>query len=85
MSDTQSSSWQPCVWIRWKGNAPSNAWETWKNEERVRSAWNTQGDWDCCFWLDVSSPDELEEYVWKNLRKSEWVESTKTTWWKQWW
>jgi hypothetical protein len=78
-------SWQPCVWIRWKAGAPSSVWETWQSDDKIKSAWNTQGDWDCCFWLNVTTPDELEEFVWSSIRKNEWVDSTKTTWWKQWW
>jgi hypothetical protein len=35
-------------------------------------------------WLNVATPDELEEFVWKEIRKNQWVESTETHWAKQW-
>ena len=43
------------------------------------------GQWDSCFWVNASSPAELEEFVWKNIRSNQWVESTSTTWAKRWW
>ncbi len=80
-----ADKWQAWVWIKWKPGTPSNAWESWKGNKTIQGAWSTMGEWDCAFWLDVQTPAELEEFVWKNIRKNEWVQATQTTWVKQWW
>jgi hypothetical protein len=77
--------WQPWVKIKWKPGAPSTAWEAWKGNSSVRGAWSTQGQWDGLLWLNFSSWDELENFVWKNVRNNQWVEATETQWSKQWW
>ena len=51
----------------------------------VQSAWSTLGEWDCVLWVNTNDPDELEKFVWKNLRRNEWVERTATTFVKKWW
>jgi hypothetical protein len=78
-------NWHSWVWVRWKPGAPSNEWEKWKAEPSVKSAWSTLGEWDCVLWLNASGPDQVEEFVWKHLRKNQWVEATNTTFAKQWW
>ena len=83
MSDPKK--WQAWVWIKWKAQAPSNAWETWKDNEQIKGAWSTMGEWDSCFWIDAEGPAELEQFVWKNIRSNEWVAQTNTTWAKRWW
>jgi Lrp/AsnC ligand binding domain len=80
-----SGKWNAWVWIKWRAGTPSNAWETWQKNPSIKNAWSTMGEWDCCLWVDVQSPAELEEFVWKNIRKNEWVQATNTTWSKQWW
>lgn len=79
------NKWQAWVWIKWTQNAPSNAWETWKDNEQIKGAWSTMGEWDSVFWIDAEGPAELEQFVWKNVRSNEWVAQTNTTWAKQWW
>jgi len=80
-----NDNWKPWVWIKWKQGTPSTAWELWKGNSAIQSAWSLQGDWDCVLWLNVSTPDELESFVWNTIRKNEWVESTSTNWSKKWW
>ena len=82
---SNQSEWQSWVWVKWKPGTPSNAWETWQSHPSIKSAWSTLGEWDCCLWVDASGPDALEEFVWKTIRKCEWVESTSTTFAKKWW
>ena len=78
-------NWQTWVWVRWKPGTASNAWENWRNHPKIKGAWSTIGDWDCVFWLNLSHPDEVEDFVWKEIRRNEWVSSTQTTFVKQWW
>jgi len=82
MSKEQWHSW---VWIKWKPGTSTTAWEGWKNNASIKGAWSTLGEWDCCLWVNVSGPDELEEFVWKHIRTNQWVQDTKTTWAKKWW
>ena len=82
MSD---KNWQTWVWVKWKPGTPTNAWEKWKSNPLVTTAWSTLGEWDCVLCLSVRDPDELEQFVWKNLRANEWVESTSTMFAKKWW
>ena len=82
MTDNKWSAW---VWIKWKPGTPSNAWEPWQKDARIKGAWSTMGEWDSCLWVDAQSPAELEDFVWKQIRKNEWVQHTNTTWAKQWW
>lgn len=77
--------WQAWVWIKWKPGTSATAWEGWKNNPKIKGAWSTLGQWDCALWLNVTSPDELETFVWKTLRSNEWVQDTQTSWAKQWW
>ncbi|MCB9557842.1 MAG: Lrp/AsnC ligand binding domain-containing protein [Deltaproteobacteria bacterium] len=80
-----ADKWNAWVWVRWKTGTSAQAWETWKDHPKIKSAWSTHGDWDCCLWVNVSDHEALEEFVWKTLRHNEWVESTRTMWAKQWW
>lgn len=77
--------WQAWVWIKWKPGTSSTAWEGWKNNSSIKAAWSTLGEWDCVLALNVSTPEELETFVWKTIRGNQWVESTSTSWAKQWW
>ena len=79
------SNWSAWVWVKWKPGTPATAWEGWKSNPSIKSAWSTQGEWDSCLWVDASTPDALEDFVWKTVRKNEWVQDTKTSWSKQWW
>ena len=77
--------WQAWVWIKWKPGTTSSAWEEWQKNPTIKAAWSTLGEWDCCLALNVSAPEELETFVWQTIRKNSWVESTSTSWVKQWW
>ncbi len=79
------NKWHPWVWVKWKGGAPTTAWESWRGNKTITEAWTTQGEWDCCLCLDVTDHDQLEQFVWKNIRSNQWVEATRTTWTKRWW
>ncbi len=82
MSDKK---WQTWVWVKWKPNTPSNAWEKWQGNKSITGAWTTLGEWDCVLCLNIQTPDEVENFVWKNLRTNDWVQATHTTFAKQWW
>jgi len=77
-------SWNAQVWVKWNGEFPhkwNNAnWEWLKDWPEVKQAWSTMGDWDTCFWVDVTSPEQLEEFVWKKLRVNNWVKESKSCW-----
>ena len=79
------AKWQAWVWIKWKPGTPSTAWEGWKSNSKIKGAWTTQGECDSCLWVDISNPDQLEDFVWKTVRKNEWVQDTKSSWSKAWW
>jgi DNA-binding Lrp family transcriptional regulator len=81
----ETKKWNAWVWIKWKAGTPTTAWEGWQGNKQIARAWSTQGDWDCCLHVDVTSHDQLEEFVWKHVRNNEWVESTRTMWAKTWW
>ena len=78
-------TWQAWVWIKWKPGTSSTAWETWKGEKTIAHAWSTLGQWDCVLAVNATTPEELESFVWKTIRKNQWVEDTNTTWANQWW
>jgi hypothetical protein len=80
-----NEKWQTWVWIKWKPGTSSTAWEGWKNNSKIKGAWSTLGEWDCCLWLNVSTPEELETFVWKEILTNQWVADTQTSWAKQWW
>lgn len=75
-----ANEWQAWVWIKWKAGAPATAWEGWKKHPMLKGAWSTQGDWDCSLWVNAKTPDELETFVWKEVRGNQWVEATQTHW-----
>lgn len=77
--------WQAWVWVKWKAGTPTTAWEKWHGNPTIAQAWSTQGDWDCCLWLNASDHDKLEEFVWKQVRANEWVDQTRVMWAKKWW
>lgn len=80
-----ANQWQAWVHVKWKPGAPETAWQNWKNNGWVKGVWSTTGNWDCQIWLDCKNWDELEKFVWKEVRTNEWVERTETNWAKQWW
>lgn len=80
-----ANTWQPWVWIKWKPGTSSTAWENWRGNNKIQAAWSTQGEWDCVLWVNATTPEELENFVWTTIRKNEWVQATSTNWAKQWW
>lgn len=81
---SNKAQWQSWVWIKWKAGAPTTAWEGWKGNPKIKGAWSTLGEWDSMLWVDATTPDELEEFVWKTIRTNQWVDTTSTTWAKHW-
>jgi hypothetical protein len=77
--------WGAWVWIKWKAGAPEYAWNSWKQAKEVKGAWSTSGKWDCALWIDIGHPDEVERFVWKEIRGNKWVEATDTHWAKKIW
>jgi len=82
MSDKKWNSW---VWVKWKPGAPAEVWKQWKSNTKIANGWSTLGDWDCVFSLKSDDPNEVEKFVWNELKSNEWVEDTQTTFAKQWW
>jgi hypothetical protein len=79
------AEWQAWVWIKWKPGTSSAAWEKWQNNPAITAAWSTLGEWDCVLCVAVTTPEDLETFVWQTIRKNEWVESTNSSWVKKWW
>lgn len=79
-----AGKWQGWVQVKWKPGAPDSAWKSWAKNDWVKAVWSTQGNWDCSVWLDVKTPDQLEQFVWKHVRSNKWVEQTETHWAKRW-
>ena len=76
-----SGKWTAQVQVKWNKDAPQGEnWSWLKDWSEVKWAWSTMGDWDMTLWLDVSSPEELENFVHTKLREKKWVEDTKSTW-----
>lgn len=81
-----SGKWTAQVQVKWNKDAPQGEnWSWLKDWSEVKWAWSTMGDWDMTLWLDVSSPEELENFVHTKLREKKWVEDTKSTWTKEVW
>lgn len=81
----EKSHWSAWIWIKWKTGAPEDAWREWKKYPEIKEAWGTSGVWDCVLWVDLSNPDDIEKFVWREIRKNKWVENTETYWAKKWW
>lgn len=79
------SKWTAQVNVKWNKDAPQDNWDWLKEWKEVKWAWSTMGDWDMTLWLDVSSPEELENFVHSKLRAKNWVSDTKSTWTKEVW
>ena len=77
--------WGVWVWIKWKQGAPDDAWKIWENKKDIKEAWSTSGEWDCVLWVEKNDPDEVEKWIWKDIRSNKWVEKTETHWAKKWW
>jgi hypothetical protein len=82
-------NWNAQIWVKWNGEFPHKwngaTWE-WLNEwKEVKQAWSSMGDWDACLWVDVKTPEQLEEFVWKKLRANNWVKETRSVWARQVW
>lgn len=79
--------WTAQVNVKWnkKGHTWdwSKQWPTQWNE--VRWAGSTMGDWDMVLWIDVDSPEKLEDFVQTKLWGQDWVADTKSTWVKEVW
>ncbi len=85
MTTPNNDTWQAWVHVKWKPGTPENAWESWAKNNWVRGVWSTTGSWDAMVWVDAKSWDDLEKFVWKDVRTNQWVDRTETTWAKQWW
>ena len=78
-------NWGAWIWVKWKPGAPENVWKNWKKLKKIKHAWSTSGQWDCALWIDIDDPDDVERFVWKEIRNNKWVEKTETHWSKIWW
>ncbi len=81
----EDNRWQAWVQLKLKPGTPKNFWEKWARDKRIKEGWTTTGDYDLSMMVDVGTPDELEDVVWKDIRNSKWVEKTETHWVKKWW
>lgn len=78
--------WLAKVDVKWKENSPATSnWDWLKEWPEVKWAWSTMGDWDMTLWVDVKTPEELENFVHKKLWSKPWVKDTHSTWSKQIW
>ncbi|MCB1110555.1 MAG: Lrp/AsnC ligand binding domain-containing protein [Chlamydiia bacterium] len=82
---TTEPRWGAWVWVKWKAGAPEDAWNEWRDHSEIKQAWSTPGNWDCSLWINLDNPDDIEKFVWREIRKNKWVEKTDTHWAKRWW
>ncbi|MEX0799453.1 MAG: Lrp/AsnC ligand binding domain-containing protein [Bacteriovoracaceae bacterium] len=78
--------WSAQVQVKWTKDAP--VWENWnwlKDWKEVKWAASSMGEWDMVFWVNVSGPKELEEFVHEKLWSKKWVADTHSTWTKEVW
>ena len=78
-------TWNAHVWVKWSNDYRETDWEWLNQVSKVKRAWSTMGDWDCCLEVEVSDPDELESFVWNELKNRPWIWRTHSTWSKQVW
>jgi hypothetical protein len=81
------SSWMAQVQVKWNKEAPiaNDDWAWLKEWSEVKWAGSTMGDWDMTLWVNVKTPEELEQFVHSKLRSKNWVTDTKSVWTKQIW
>ena len=76
--------WNAHVWVKWNESYPhrnnGTHWDWLEGWDEVRQAWSTMGDWDGCFWVQTSTPEDLEKFVWGKLRAKGWVAETRSIW-----
>lgn len=78
--------WNAQVWIKWDKAAPmASDWSWMKDWKEVKWAASTMGEWDMALWVDVDTPDQLEDFIHTKLRSKDWVDSTQSTWAKEVW
>lgn len=79
-------SWTAHVWVKWnKSFSKGQTWEWMKDWKEVGAAWSLMGDWDMLLEIKVSTPEELENFIWNKLRAKDWVADTHSTWAKEVW
>ncbi len=80
------SKWSAQIDVKWNKDAPATAdWSWLKEWSEVKWAWSTTGDWDMTLWVDVATPEALENFVHDKLRTKNWVQDTRSTWTKEVW
>lgn len=80
------SKWNAQVWVKWTKDAPDwNTWDWKGNWQEVKWAASTMGEWDMVLWVDVDTPEKLEDFVHKKLWNQKWVADTHSTWARQVW
>ena len=83
--ELKMDKWSAQVWVKWNNDAPWSDWSWLKEWNEVKWAGSTMGDWDMTLWVNVSTPEELEQFVHGKLRAKGWVADTKSTWTKEVW
>jgi hypothetical protein len=81
-----SEKWTAQVQVKWTKDAP--VWDNWnwlQEWSEVKWAASTMGDWDMTLWVDVQTPEDLENFVHKKLWGKKWVSDSKSTWTKEVW
>lgn len=79
-------NWNAFVWVKCSDEFKMDSnWKWVEDLKGVKKCWSAMGDWDLWFQVDVNSPDELESWVWTELRKNRWVTDTRSTWTKEVW
>ena len=63
-----TKKWTAQVQVKWTKEAP--VWENWdwlSEWSEVKWAASTMGEWDMTLWVDVQTPEALENFVHKKL------------------
>ena len=78
------NSWNSVIFLKTKNSWSDSDSASIAKMNGVQNIWSTSGDWDWCIKLDSkhSTPEQTAVFV-KNLRNSDWVAQTQTSWWKE--
>tara|TARA_B100001093_G_scaffold442489_1_gene444239 strand:+ start:860 stop:1177 length:318 start_codon:yes stop_codon:yes gene_type:complete len=76
-------TWNASISIKCNGKLNKTHWEAVKEWGWVQQLWSTSGDWDFQLICNdkISDQNALQSAVF-DLRKQEWIEDSKTQWWK---
>lgn len=79
------NEWSAVINVKWNKNVSSKNWEWLKEWTEVKSAWSTMGEWDMSLWVNLDTPQAVENFVHDKLWATDWVAGTETHWVKNVW